>query len=526
MKRALVVVVVLLAAAEIVARLVVPGRTVDPADWGDPAASGACGGVEWSGAARGVRAATAGGGSDPRALGHAIGIVGGAFTAAPGLALEERWPERLAARARASGYDELVVRCGRDRLELVRELLRAPRAAGAGGPPAALVRHERGPDLLLLEIDPELAGADAAPWIVGGDAPAPVAFAPGASRLLDAFELLSLRRWRATQESAIAELAQRDGFTGRAAAQVKRRLDALLEETQARRGGEPPALLHAVLAERYGFSRTLQRKAIGAAWAGLFRELREEQRSLIVLVTGPTLPTLAVAHAAESIGHAVVHAPPFELDPQLRIALPAPRPAAIVHAQAADSVWVAASARGLVADAVAATPAQREIAAAIEQSHVSRGGSEEALLRLVDGLLAANLEIGRGAPPFAVLHGVGAGGRVGPGAKIELVLRRPPLATALIVRAEAPAGRRPPLVARWLVGDSVESAPSSPAALGPAAGRPGFERLEWTFPPPPSTGPFDYPGFEFELLPEPDGTPPPDLTLREALLVGSPPAGG
>lgn len=511
----------MLLAAEVAVRLVLPGAIVEPAAWNEAERDGLCGGVRYvtDGAGQRARATE----RLARPLAHPIVIVGGEFTAAPGLALAERYPERLEKRARAGGFSDVVALAVADREAALRRVVALPRASGAtaadGGPPDSVVRHPVGPDVVILEIDASVYGGDASLFAIAAPDPPPPPFDFGALRVVDAWELFQLRRARKRDEAAIVDLVQRDGFTGRASSAMRQRIDRL---TAAFHGGEPTAdqlrFARGVLAEVHGLRRSLARAVAREQWGRLLTELRDAQRTAIVLVTGPTLPSLALVQVAEALGHAVVHAPPFELDAGLRHALPgAARPAALVHAQVADALWATLSKRGLLPTAAAAPAAVIERADAMEQSYFSRGGLEESAIRLVERAVDSHLILGPGALPLGILAGVAEGGRVAADGCFELVLRRPALARELVVRGELPAGSAIELERRARVARQLDVVRSRAQLLGPASGRSGFERVEWSFEPPPSEGPIGFDGLEFALA------TPTEFWLREVLYVVAPP---
>ncbi|MBM4014560.1 MAG: hypothetical protein FJ293_06310, partial [Planctomycetes bacterium] len=157
MRRIVVGIAVVAVAAELAARITLPAAVVAPESWDAPARDGWCGSVRWQTDADGQRAdATA-----RVAAAHAnpLVIVGGEFTAAPGLRLEERYPEQLAARARAGGIDAVVALASRQPLALLDEVLtRAPGAAG-------------GPRVIVVELDPAASRGDAARFSVADQLP-------------------------------------------------------------------------------------------------------------------------------------------------------------------------------------------------------------------------------------------------------------------------------------------------------------------------------------------------------------------
>lgn len=518
----------LLLAAELAVRLVLPNATIEPTGWREANRDALCGAVRYATDGAGQRArATA---QLERPLAHPLLIVGGEFTAAAGLALAERYPERLEKRALAGGFSEVVALAVADREVELRRVLQLPRAdVAAGGPPAAVVRHAKGPDVVVVEIDGAIYGGDASRLAIPAAAAPLPPFAFDALRIVDAWELLQLRRSRRREEAAIVDLVQRDGLTGRASTAAKSRLEALTAAFAARRvTAEQLHFLRGVLGEVHGLRRALARAAALERWNQLFGELRDAQRAAIVLVTGPTLLSLAVAHGAEGFGHAVVHAPPYELDPQLRVALPVDRPAAVVHAQVADSLWATLTKRGLLPPEAAAPSAVIERADAIEQSYNSRGGFEESAIRLAEVQVGSHLVIARGELPLGVLAGVADDGSIEPGRAVELVLRRPSLSAEFVVRGEAPVGALPLLEFRAKVGPTVERQQVAPRVVGLAVGRPGHERVEWSFAWPASTGLIDYPGIELELLAPAaatGGAPSGPVWLREAMFIGPPPDG-
>jgi len=528
MKRLVIAAGIVLAAAEIAARIALPAAVVRQDEWDAPGRDGWCGGVRQTTDGEGQRGDATARLAQP--LAHPLIVVGGEFTAGAGLALEERWPERLAPRAVAGGWSEVVAVSARDRLAAVRRVLDLPRApAQGGGPPAGVVRHARGPDALLLEIDPSFNGGDGARFSIDDAAIAPVApieeldFGP--SRLLDAWRLFALRRTRDARESEAAELAAGDGWTGRATARARRRFDLVSEAVRSKKcDAAQERLLRAAIAELHGMSRALERRAVARDFIELCARFRDEQRTLIVVVTGATTLTLGLASSAADGGATVIHSPPFELDPQLRIALPAPRPAAAVHAQVAESAWGALSRRGLLAPGSVAPEAVAQRADALEQHLRSRGGLDESLLRLAEAQVGEVLVFERDGLPLAVLGGIEPGGRLAAGTVGELVIRRPPLAIEMVVRGEAPAGTLPTLRRRCLVGDKIDEADAAAKRLEGAATRPGHDRVEWSFKPLTPTGPIDLPGLTLEIA-APDGSAPAarELYLREILHLSTPP---
>jgi hypothetical protein len=531
MKRLVIAAGIVLAAAEIAARIVLPAATVRPDEWDAPGRDGWCGGVRYATDGDGQRGGAAARVAQP--LAHPLIVVGGEFTAGAGLERAERWPERLAPRAVAGGWSEVVAWSARDRLAAVRRLLELPRAKeSGGGPPAGVVRHARGPDAVLLEIDPSFNGGDGARFSIADAAPDPIEpiepfedLSFGPSRLLDAARLFSLRRTRDAREAEVAELAAHDGWTARAADHARHRLDRVTEATRTRKcDAEQERLLRASIAELHGMSRALERRAVAHDFIELVARFRDEQRTLIVVVTGATPLTLGLASSAADGGAVVIHSPPFELDPQLRVALPAPRPAAVVHAQVAESAWSALTRRGLVSPAAGAPEAVQQRADELEQHLRSRGGLDESLLRLAEAQVGTIVVFERDLLPLAVLGGIEPGGRLAAGAVGELVIRRPPLAIEMVVRGEAPAGTLPTLRRRCLVGDKIDVADARAKRLEGAATRPGCERVEWSFLPLTPTGPVDLPGLTLELA-APEGAPPAarEIWLRELLHLSAPP---
>ncbi len=525
MKRIVIVLLSLFVVAEVAVRIVLPSATISPDRWRDAGSDALCGAVRYATDANGQRARATERLASP--LAHPLLIVGGKFTAAPGLALSERYPERLERRARAGGFSDVVALAVDDLEAAVRSALQLPRApAGSAGPPPSVTRHATGPDVLVIELDAAQSGADDALFTIQNDEPGPAPFQFGPVRVVDAWELFRLRRWRRSHEAALVDLVQRDGLTGRGTARMKQRLD-LLTQALRERSVDAAQLRYAraALAELHGLSRSRARATTVARFTQLFTELRDQQRAVFVLVTGPTVLSLAVAQTAESFGHVVVHAPPFELDPQLRVMLPSPRPAGVVHAQVADTLWAALSRRGLLAPSAAAPAEVIERADAIEQSFQSRGGFDESTFRLLESQVSAQVEVGYGPLPLSVLSGVGEDGRFAADGCAELVLRRPSLPTEFVVRCEVPAGQRPLLELRYLLDRRLISERVSPKELGAVAGRIGLERLEWSFAPPAPVGPIDYPGIELQLAPEAssDRSAVPECFLREARFLVQPP---
>lgn len=519
MRRSVLVIGIVLA-AELAVRALLPTAVVAASDWAAPSRDGWCGAVRWQTDGGGQRGdATA---LRSRPLAHPLAIVGGEFTAGAGLALAERYPERLASRIVRHGWSDVVAVATTDRLAAVRQLLDAPRARDAGvGPSGSRQQRERGPEVVVLEIDPAQNGGDAALFSIP-DALAPLADRPaGPLRLLDGVRRWQLRRERDAAEAAVAELVAHDGWTARATAQLRLRSEALTAAVRERRtDAAQDALLRGALEEWHGLTRTVERVAAARDFAELCERMRAEQRLLIVLVTGPTLPTLRLAQAARDAGQVVVHAPAFEFDPQLRVAAPASRPAAAVHEQVARTLWGTLTKRGLLPAPAAAPPDVIAQADEIELRFESRGGFDEALLTLARSEVGPIVTFGGAKVARSVLHGVQGDGRIAVGAPAELVVARPPGAIELVVRGEVAAGGRPRLQMRMLAGEAVERVEAEPLVVGGAAAVSGHERIEWRFPPPPTRGAFDFPGIELTLLAVGGEH---EAWLREVAMLSPPP---
>ncbi|MSP15217.1 MAG: hypothetical protein EXR73_01165 [Myxococcales bacterium] len=535
MSRRIVLAIVLLAAAEIGARIALPATVVNP-----DAARGAdqdalCQTATWrtdSEAQRGGAGARA---TIPSA--HPLLLVGGAFTAGAGLRLEERFPEQLAPHALAGGFSEVIAWSADDRVAAIERLLAMPRTApSVGGPPISVVRHAAGADVVVVELDPTFNGGDATLFSMQSDPLPPFAeFELGPSRLVDAFALLRRRQERDAEESNVFDLISRDGWTARATGRLRHRLDLLTQAVLAHRcDADQERLLRAVLAEMHGLSRLRARREATDRFTSLCNRMRDEQRSFIVLVTGPTLLTLGLVQTALNGGHVVIHAPPFELDPQLRVG---GRPSAAVHAQTAESVWTVLTKRGLIAASANAPATVLDRADEIEQRFAQRGGQDESLINLVRLQIGSIISFDRGPLPLSVLRGVAQDGRLDAAQEAEFVLKRPPLAVEMVVRGEMAAGARPSMRMRYFAGERLESVEVAVRALGETVSGSAIERLEWSFEPPPSRGPIDYPSFTLELVMPPQRPPPrlPDASpaaapsanscrLREIVLLSPPPA--
>jgi len=489
----------LLAVALIVAALAVAlelflrggGRTalLDPADLFAPDRRGWCGGAWVETDEQGQRAPPRRG-SGATAAARAIHVVGGRFTAGAGLAVDELYPARLEPRARAGGFEEVVVvAVPEQKPAAVRRLL------------PELKRDE----VLVIEVDGGDLGGDPTPFSIAAPARSLSPVEPSTIAIVNWGRLLAQRRARAAAESEISELVLRDGFTGRATARAKLRLESITRAAAEKRlAPESTRLLRAWIAERYGLQRAETRAARLEEWRALFEELRRGQKIGILLVVGPTPPTVDLAQAARDYAVAVVHAPPFELDPDLRIDAPWPRPAASVHAQVADSLFAELTKRGLLTGSAAAPDRVISHADAIEQQFLSSGGFYDAFVALAKAQLDKSITFPAGDPPPNVLRGLGPNGRLDVATPGELVLRRPSFPTALIVRADAPIGSAPRLLLRHSIGRAVadpqplDAAPSRP-------GRPGHVLLEWRFDPPAARTPLDFTPLEFTLQPAPGG---------------------
>src|SRR6185436_5665198 len=109
----------------------------------------------------------------------------------------------------------------------------------------------------VLEIDGGELGADPRPFslaLPAGHVLAPIA--PSASSAVTWLRLIALRRERAACEREIADLGARDGFTGRAAAHAKLRLEALTSALAQRRpDAAQSAMLRAWIDELFGLAR-------------------------------------------------------------------------------------------------------------------------------------------------------------------------------------------------------------------------------------------------------------------------------
>ncbi len=463
-----------------------------------------------------------------RPLTDPIVVVGGEFTAGAGLDLEELFPQRLAARAQTGGFSEVVTVVAADKLATARRILASPRSVprSGTGPTKSVIRHSAGPDLLVLELDGRDAGGDLAPWVIAAQsteaapsqrsptAPLPPLPITSSSAAWNWMRVLGWRRNRDAFERSVEELVARDTYTGRATARAKLRLDQLTHAVQQRQlDPQTRAFLRVVLTELHGLVRTTERGARIAEWATFFKELQVDQRLVVVVMSGPTLLTLGMGQAALDASHVVVHAPPFELDPELRAPLANERPAAVVHAQVARSIAWRLTKRGLLVGDAALPAADLETADSIEEQFQSRGGFDEALFKLVEAPLSEELVIGLGEPPIAALSGIGRDGQVAASTRAEVVLRRAGSSTDLFVRADVPTGALPTLRLRYAVFDKVQSVESSPELLGPVDGHPDRQSVEWRFAPPPAHGPIDFPALEFALLP-PAGKAPEAWHLR------------
>jgi hypothetical protein len=517
----------LVAAAEIAARFVLPAEVIEPKDWALPDADGWCGGVRWQTDSGGQRARATARAAQPHA--HPLLVVGGEFTAAPGLEVAERYPEQLAELIRGGGFDTVVALSSPAPMaDLDRALGVARATGGAPGPSSALVRHERGPDVVVLEIDPTSSLGDARCFALADARPPWPDRAASSSRAWDAVLRWRQRGERDAAEAEVVALVEHDGWSARATGAMRARLDEL---TAALRGPSlaraQEALLRALISELHGLGRSRSRAAVAATFSEQCRRLRDEQRVMVALVTGPTLLTLGLAQAARDAGHSVLHAPAFEHDTRLRVVAPHSRPAVAVHAMVARSLWAELTRRGLLAPGAAAPASVLEEAREIEQRFESRGGLDEALLTLARTQIRAVVELDGATLPVCVLHGIEAGGRLVAGQRAELVLRRPPGTQELVVRGEAAAGARPRLELRSLAGEVLDVREAAPRVLEGALTGDGRERLEWSFPPPATRGAHDYPGIELSLLPSdpapPDGVAPAVAWLREIAMHGPPP---
>jgi hypothetical protein len=377
-------------------------------------------------------------------------IVGGAFTEARALPDDLRWSSRLAQRVvGATGFSDLVVAAP---LAGPGPVLQAalPALARTADPPSArglnVVAHDRGADVIVIEAGGDALGGDALPFLIG--LPPTAAAAPAPDRhglaLLNWFAQWRDARAHADDERALELLIASDGFVAGAAAGARRRLEELTAAVSARRPDEAQTrFLRALIGELYGLRRgEVRLQAIGE-WRRLFGALRMEQRSILLVLTGPSLTQVALLQLAMDLAIPIVHAPPFDLDPRLRLDHGGADAAAAVHAEVADAVWAALTHRGILPAVLHAPEGVIELSDQIEAAARARGGIDESLIVLANGCLTERCELGATPPPEA-LFGIGAHGRLTPGVAAELVLKQPSLPDELVVRASVKAGGTPP----------------------------------------------------------------------------------
>jgi hypothetical protein len=433
--------------------------------------------------------------------GRVIVAVGGAFTAGAGLEDDELYSARLEPHARAGGFERVVGLAVReDKVGAIRRT-------------AATLGRD---DVLVIELDARDLDGDPRPFVRREPARHVDAVAPSASAGLTFLRLAAARRERGRLEAEIDALVERDGCTGRATARETLRLAALTDAAHANKlDDEQAALLRGWLEQLHGLSRDEQRKVHLAEWTKLFEELQRDQRIVFAVVIGPKATTLALVQEARDAAFVVVHAPPFELDADLRMDVPWPRPAAAVHAAVADSLWDALTKRGLLSGAAAAPAKVADAAATIEQHVMSRGGFDEATIALARERVKTTLELDGRELPVSVLHGLAVDGRLEPGARAEILLRRPSFPTELIVTGDVPAGDAPRLSLRHPIG----SATAEPEPVKDGRGSSHGREFQWRFVPPAQRSPIELTPLEFALLAPADGAAPAAIRLQSLRFV-------
>jgi hypothetical protein len=441
-------------------------------------------------------------------------VVGSALSADPGLRDDERWTARLARRVTGDGaFSEVLTVAPVARpADPVLTTLSAFARSGTFRGSAAIVPHERGADVVVLEAGGDALGADPRPFEIE-----PARRAPAAARPRGGLALLrALDEWRAARdhdraEHAVAELVATDGFVAGAADRARRRLDDVIAAVHSRKPApEQVAFLRALILEAHGLARRAERERLLAEWQRLLGTLRMQTRGVVVVLSGPPLLTLGIDSLAYDLTIPVVHAPPFELDPRLRTG-PDDRACAAVHAQLADQVWVVLSRREMLP---APLRAPREVVTAAERIATAahaRNGIDESLMTLVHTWITNRCEFGEEPPPQA-LFGVGPRGRLAPGVAAEIVLSRPPLPDQLIVHATARAGAAPHLLLRHLLGNAtLEAKP-----MGPSPADPARTLLEYRCAAPKSNDVVAWPAYEYTLE---AGGADPELELVDVTIT-------
>jgi hypothetical protein len=427
-------------------------------------------------------------------------VVGATFTAGAGLRDDERWTARLAQRVvGADSFSEvLAVAPLAQPAEPILSHLSSFARTGTFRGTAAIVPHERGADVLVIEVAGDALGADPSPFVIE-DLPAadagPAARPPaGGLALLRALDGWRAARDRERDELAVVQLAAADGFVAGAAERARRRLDGLSEAMRTRKPTpEQVAFLRALLLELHGLARSEQRGAAIEGWKQLLGTLRMQQRGIVLVRSGPPLLTMAIATLAEKLAIPMVQVPPFELDPRFRTG-PDGHVAAAVHAQLADMVWLALSRRQMVPEAMRAPAAVAAAAEQINSAAHAREGIDGSLVALAHAWIGNRCEFGEEPPPQA-LTGVGRRGRLVPGVAAETVLSRPPIPDELVVHATARAGALPRLALRHLLGRATLEA----KALGPVPGVVSRVQLEYRIAAPASRDVVAWPAYEYTL---------------------------
>jgi hypothetical protein len=425
-------------------------------------------------------------------------VVGSALSADTGLRDDERWTARLARRVTGDGaFSEVLLVAPIARpVDPVLTTLSAFARSGTFRGSAAIVPHERGADVIVLEAGGDALGADPRPFEIEPAPRAPEAV----TRRPDGLALLrALDEWRAARdhdraEHAVAELVATDGFVAGAADRARRRLDDVIAAVRSRKPTpEQAAFLRALILEAHGLARRAERERLLAEWQRLLGTLRMQTRGVIVVLSGPPILTLGIESLADDLSIPVVHAPPFELDPRLRTG-PEGHASAAVHALLADQVWVALSRREMVPEPMRAPREVVTAAERIDAAGHARNGIDGSLMTLVHTWITNRCEFGEEPPPQS-LFGVGPRGRLAPGVAAEIVLSRPPLPDQLILHATARAGTAPRLLLRHLLGDATLEA----KALGPSPADPARTLLEYRCAAPPSRDVVDWPAYEYTL---------------------------
>ena len=425
-------------------------------------------------------------------------VVGSALSAGAGLRDDERWTARLALRVTGDGaFSEVLAVAPIARpADPVLTTLTAFARSGTFRGSAAIVAHESGADVVVLEAGGDALGADPRPFEIE---PAPSS-PDAATRKRGGLALLrALDEWRAARdhdraERAVAELVATDSFVAGASERARHQLNGITAAVRSRKPTPgQAAFLRALILEAHGLARRDAREGVLAEWQRLLGTLRMQQRGVIVVLSGPPLLTLGIDSLAQDLSIPVVHAPPFELDPRLRTG-PDGHAAAAVHAQLADQVWVALSRREMVPEPMRAP---REVVAAAERLTTAahaRNGIDNSLMTLVHTWITNRCEFGEEPPPQA-LFGVGRRGRLAPGVAAEIVLSRPPLPDQLIVHATVRDGAAPRLLLRHLLGSvTLEAKP-----MGPAPADPARTLLEYRIAAPPSREVVAWPAYEYTL---------------------------